>query len=238
MEKKPKSRTPAPWEGDHGFSGSALLAWERQRLAQRQLLDHAAWRTDEDPVVRGEYVMLVVARRACPCPMSFGPGGKREGARWVNIFPGWPVEPVSLNGASLDRASLYGASLDRASLYGASLYGASLNGASLVGASLDRALLNGASLDRASLDRASLNWASLDRASLYGASLVGASLNGASLDRASLNGASLYGADLRELRGLATARWEGATIRDCIGTPDLSPYGYIIGEGGIVRKKA
>ncbi len=193
MEKKPKSRTPAPWEGDHGFSGSALLAWERQRLAQRQLLDHAAWRTDEDPVVRGEYVMLVVARRACPCPMSFGPGGTRKGARWVDIFPGWPVEPVSLNGASLN-----GASLDGASLYGASLVGASLNGASL------------------------------DRASLNGASLYGASLNGA----------SLYGADLRELRGLATARWEGATIRDCIGTPDLSPYGYIIGEGGIVRKKA
>ena len=103
--------TPKPWEGTHGFKGAALLAWERQRLAQRQLLDHDSWRTSSDAKERGGYVMLVAARRACLCPKSFGPGGTVEGEKWVALFNGWPKKSANLSGAYLSGANLFGADL-------------------------------------------------------------------------------------------------------------------------------
>ena len=125
-----------PWEGDHGFTGIALLAWERQRAAYRMVDAHIAWRTDKDPKVRGCYAMLLAWARSCPCPQTLGPGGTSEGADWVSQKRPCPYKP------DLSGADLYGANLTRANLSGADLAGANLTGADLF-----RANLTGANLE-------------------------------------------------------------------------------------------
>jgi len=114
-----------PWEGDHGFTGMALLAWKRQRQAQLDLIEHDAWRTSTDAKERGWYVLLKVARNACVCPRTYGPGGTPEGERLVSEFAGWPAKP------DLSWANLSGADLSGADLSGAYLYGADLSWADL-----------------------------------------------------------------------------------------------------------
>ena len=89
-----------PWEGDHGFTGIALLAWERQRAAYRMVDAHIAWRTDKDPKVRGCYALLLAWARSCPCPQTLGPGGTSEGADWVSQKRPCPEKP-DLTGANL-----------------------------------------------------------------------------------------------------------------------------------------
>jgi len=174
-----------PWEGDHGFTGMALLAWKRQRQAQLDLIEHDAWRTSTDAKERGWYVLLKVARNACVCPRTYGPGGTPEGERLVSEFAGWPAKP-----------DLSWAYLSGADLYGAYLYGADLSRADLSGADLSRADLSGADLSRAYLSGADLSRAYLSWANLSGADLSGAYLSWADLSWADLSGAYLYGADL------------------------------------------
>jgi len=174
-----------PWEGDHGFTGMALLAWKRQRQAQLDLIEHDAWRTSTDAKERGWYVLLKVARNACVCPRTYGPGGTPEGERLVSEFAGWPAKP-DLSWANLSGADLSGADLSGAYLYGAYLYGADLSRAYLSGADLSRAYLSGAYLYGADLSRADLSGADLSRAYLSGADL-----SGADLSRAYLSGADL-----------------------------------------------
>ena len=135
-----------PWEGDHGFTGIALLAWERQRAAYRMVDAHIAWRTDKDPKVRGCYALLLAWARSCPCPQTLGPGGTSEGADWVSQKRPCPYKP-DLSGADLFRADLF-----RADLAGANLTGADLAGANLYGADLAGANLYGADLFRANLE--------------------------------------------------------------------------------------
>ena len=169
-----------PWEGDHGFTGIALLAWERQRAAYRMVDAHIAWRTDKDPKVRGCYALLLAWARSCPCPQTLGPGGTSEGADWVSQKRPCPEKP-DLSGANLFRADLAGAKLTGADLTGADLAGANLTGANLYGANL-----TGANLFRANLYGANLAGADLFRADLAGANLTGADLAGANLFRANL----------------------------------------------------
>ena len=161
-----------PWEGDHGFSGLALLAWERQRQAYLMVDEHGAWRTDKDPKIRGQYALLLAWARGCPCPQTLGPGGTSEGADWVSQKRPCPEKPdlagANLTGANLFRANLTGADLTGANLFRANLTGADLTGANLTGADLT------------------------------GANLAGADLAGANLTGANLTGANLYGADLEE----------------------------------------
>ena len=166
-----------PWEGDHGFEGLALLAWERQRQAYRLVDEHVAWRTDKDPKVRGCYALLLAWARSCPCPQTLGPGGTSEGADWVSQKRPCPYKP-DLSGANLFRVNLAGADLAGADLFRANLYGADLAGANLAGANLAGANLTGADL--------------------FGANLYGANLTGAILLGANLLGANLTGANLEE----------------------------------------
>ena len=149
-----------PWEGDHGFTGIALLAWERQRAAYRMVDAHIAWRTDKDPKVRGCYALLLAWARSCPCPRTLGPGGTSEGADWVSQNRPCPYKP-----------DLSGAGLSGANLYGADLSGANLTGANLTGADLEEADLSGANLTGASLIGANFTLANLTGANLYGADL-------------------------------------------------------------------
>ena len=193
------------WEGDHGFTGIALLAWERQRAAYRMVDAHIAWRTDKDPKIRGCYTLLLAWARSCPCPQTLGPGGTSEGADWVSQKRPCPEKP-DLSGANLFRANLYGADLFRANLTGANLYGANLSGANLTGANL-----YGADLSGANLFRANLYGANLTGANLYGANLTRANLYGADLSGANLTGANLYGADLAGA-DLAGADFAGANL--------------------------
>ena len=174
-----------PWEGDHGFTGIALLAWERQRAAYRMVDAHIAWRTDKDPKVRGSYALLLAWARSCPCPQTLGPGGTSEGADWVSQKRLCPYKPdlsgadlfrADLAGLALAGANLTGADLLRANLYGADLAGADLTGANLTGANLYGADLSGADLAGANLTGANLTGADLFRANLYGADLAGANL--------------------------------------------------------------
>ena len=144
-----------PWEGDHGFTGIALLAWERQRAAYRMVDAHIAWRTDKDPKVRGRYALLLAWARSCPCPQTLGPGGTSEGADWVSQKRPCPEKP-DLSGANLFRANLYGANLSGANLTRANLYGADLSGANLTGANLYGADLAGADLAGADFAGANL----------------------------------------------------------------------------------
>ena len=144
-----------PWEGDHGFTGIALLAWERQRAAYRMVDAHIAWRTDKDPKVRGCYALLLAWARSCPCPQTLGPGGTSEGADWVSQKRPCPEKP-DLSGANLFRADLYGADLSGANLFRANLFRANLYGADLTGADLFRANLTGADLTGADLTGADL----------------------------------------------------------------------------------
>ena len=108
-------KTPEPWEGDHGFSGLALLAWERQRQAYLMVDEHGAWRTDKDPKIRGQYALLLAWARGCPCPQTLGPGGTSEGADWVSQKRPCPYKP-DLAGANLTGANLTGADLTGADL--------------------------------------------------------------------------------------------------------------------------
>ena len=130
---------PKEAKGDHGFTGLALLAWKRQRQAQMALIQHDSWRTSKDAKERGWFVLLKVARNACPCPQTFGFGGTVAGRQWVGRFAGWPLKPY-----------LSGANLSGANLLGANLFGADLSGADLSGAKLLRANLSGANLSGAS----------------------------------------------------------------------------------------
>ena len=156
---------PKEAKGDHGFTGLALLAWKRQRQAQMDLIQHDSWRTSKDAKERGWFVLLKVARNACPCPQTFGFGGTVAGREWVGRFAGWPLKPY-LSGAYLS---------------GANLSGADLSGAYLSGADLSRAYLSGANLSGANLSRTYLS-----RTYLSGAYLSGAYLSGADLSRADL----------------------------------------------------
>ena len=134
---------PKEAKGDHGFTGLALLAWKRQRQAQMDLIQHDSWRTSKDAKERGWFVLLKVARNACPCPQTLGSGGTDAGREWVGRFAGWPLRPY-LSRANLSWAYLSRADLSRANLSGATLSGASLSGADLSGASLSGANLSGA----------------------------------------------------------------------------------------------
>ena len=96
---------PKEAKGDHGFTGLALLAWKRQRQAQMDMIQHDSWRTSKDAKERGWFVLLKVARHACPCPQTFGFGGTVAGREWVGRFAGWPRKPY-LSGADLSRADL------------------------------------------------------------------------------------------------------------------------------------
>ena len=136
---------PKEAKGDHGFTGLALLAWKRQRQAQMDLIQHDSWRTSKDAKERGWFVLLKVARNACPCPQTFGFGGTYAGQQWVGRFAGWPLKPY-LSGANLFGANLPGANLFEAHLSGANLFGADLSGAYLFGADLSRANLSRADL--------------------------------------------------------------------------------------------
>ena len=124
---------PKEAKGDHGFTGLALLAWKRQRQAQMDLIQHDSWRTSKDAKERGWFVLLKVARNACPCPQTLGSGGTCAGQEWVGRFAGWPLKPY------LSGANLFGANLSRADLSGAYLSGAYLSRADLSRADLSRA---------------------------------------------------------------------------------------------------
>jgi Pentapeptide repeats (8 copies) len=139
-------RFPKEARGDHGFTGMALLAWKRQRQAQMDLIEHDHWRTSKNAKERGWFVLLKVARNACPCPQTYDPNqGTAEGREWVGKFAGWPQKP-NLTGANLTGANLTGANLTRAKLSGANLSGARLSGAYLSKADLSGAYLTGANL--------------------------------------------------------------------------------------------
>ena len=147
---------PKEAKGDHRFTGLALLAWKRQRQAQMDLIQHDSWRTSKDAKERGWFVLLKVARNACPCPQTFGFGGTVAGREWVSRFAGWPLKPY-LSRANLARANLSAADLSQADLSGADLSQANLSaGANLPGADLSRANLSGADLSGADLSRADL----------------------------------------------------------------------------------
>ena len=170
---RPKSRNP--WDGDHGFSGLALVAWERQRAAYLSVDAHLAWRTDMDPKIRGQYAILLAWARLCPCPKSLGPGGNAQGEAWVGQSRPGPEKP-NLSGADLRGANLSGAYLRGADLRWAYLSGADLSGAYLRGADLRGADLSGADLRGADLSGADLSGANLRGANLYGANLSRADL--------------------------------------------------------------
>jgi hypothetical protein len=190
------TRFPKEARGDHGFTGMALLAWKRQRQAQMDLIEHDAWRVSKDAKERGWFVLLKVARNACPCPQTFDRHhGTPEGLVWVGKFVGWPEKP-NLSRANLSGANLSGAKLSGANLSGANLSAAYLSWANLSRADLSGANLSGAYLSGAKLSGADLSRANLSRADLSGANLSRANLSRAYLSRAYLSGATLSGADL------------------------------------------
>jgi Pentapeptide repeats (8 copies) len=144
-------RFPKEARGDHGFTGMALLAWKRQRQAQMDLIEHDHWRTSKNAKERGWFVLLKVARNACPCPLTLDPShGTTEGRDWVGRFAGWPEEP-DLSAANLSAACLSGANLSGANLTWANLGVADLTRVNLSGANLSAANLSGADLWGANL---------------------------------------------------------------------------------------
>ncbi len=111
---------------------------------------------------------------------------------------------ANLNGIQFAKANLSGAILNEASLSGANLSGADLSGASLQSVDLTGAWLNLTNLTGADLTNADLSGSRLIGAQLISINLSGGHLQGAVAIGASLNGANLRGADLRQLRGLAS----------------------------------
>jgi hypothetical protein len=124
------------------------------------------------------------------------------------------LSKADLIGALLNMANLSGANLGWADLIGAHLNMANLNAANLGGADLSRADLSGADLIEADLRGSRLYDADLSEADLGGADLRGADLSeadlsGADLTRAIISWTTFGKNDLRDVKGLETARHFG-----------------------------
>ena len=162
-------------EGDHGFTGLALLAWKRQRQAQIDLIEHDHWRTSKNAKERGWFVLLKVARNACPCPRNFGEGGNapvRYGfpvcrmARKTRSIRGEPVrgEPVGtdLSGRTCPGRTCPGRTCPGRTCPGEPVPGEPVPGGPVPGEPVRgepvRANLSRADLSRANLSRANLSW--------------------------------------------------------------------------------
>lgn len=135
---------------------------------------------------------------------------------------------ANLSRATLDRAKLQGAAASNADLSFAKGSGASFEGTSLRGVNLRQARLLESAFDAADLSGANANKADLSLSSFANANLSAANLRDAKLKQAKLAGANVDRADLRDadLTGsnvcgvsLATAKTNGAILRDLVETP-------------------
>lgn len=133
---------------------------------------------------------------------------------------------------------------------GCELSGAMLEGADLEGARLAGATLEGAKLARARLGKADLSGANLSRADARKADFRGARLDDVWFSDMQLQEANLEGLDLRTVKGLASANFEGANLRG-INLEEAGFYGvegpyrrterphpYSVSSGGALLRRA
>ena len=148
-----------------------------------------------------------------------------------------PIIPDKLNGLPLNNMDLSEILLNNAILKSTNFTGSNLDYANLTNASLEKAIFDGASLKYASLKHANLAGASFKGCILKGAHLEGAHLGGADL-----GGVSLKGIDLRYVKGLTRAEFDGlskAELDQAILPEDFQlPEWYEVGEDGIIHKKS
>ena len=111
------------------------------------------------------------------------------------------------------------AQFESAILHSAKLQEAIVEEANFKKANLQHANLTQIMAELANFTKADLKNANLQSANLKKAILDGADLKNANLQDADLRGASLKGTDLRGVKNLASAKLEGATIKDAIVTP-------------------